>query len=301
MWFRTKQFNEESDDLKKMVHLICVLNSEEIYDWSLGRIIDWKYGLWREEKQKTCFFEKTTTLWYSYLDELTGFVLSENGSNELQYVISNKYSFLYEDMINFTKGRYETIETVCSINDTIKIDYLLKNGFVDAGEHDATYVYNAQDISFVKAFLPTNYSIQTMDTYTNYASQIELKRNAFGGNREFSSKDYYAFEFVRTSPIYDPSMDFVVINDLQEAVAGCEGFIDYQNSIMEVERVCTHSDYRQRGLAKAVINECIKQGLKRGIKRIHISGWNDITKRIYSSYGKSQQIIKHQFIYNGNS
>lgn len=299
MWLHSKQFNDETDDFKNIIKLICSLNSDEVYDWSLGRIIDWKYGLWNDKKQEPCFFNKTTTLWYSYLDELVGFVLSEDGSNELQYVVNKKYTFLYEDMIKLSKEKYKTIETVCTISDSEKVNYLIKNGFSDAGEYEVTFVYSASDFVSLNVDLPNKYAIQTMDSYKNYTSQINLRRNAFRNNRELTPKDYYAYEFVKKSPIYDPKMDFVVTNELQEAVAGCEGFIDYQNSIMEIERVCTHSEYRQKGLAKAVICECIKQGLLRGVKRIQITGLNDITQKIYASYGKSKKIIKHKFIYEG--
>lgn len=298
MWFKTKQFNEESNDFKKMVSLICSLNSEELYDWSLGRIIDWKYGLWNDKKQNASYFSDTTTLWYSYLDELAGFIVSEDGSNELQYVVDKKYKFLYDKMIKLSKEKYATIETVCSIDDSIKIDYLTKNGFRDAGEYEVTFVYNADNFISLNTNLPHGFTIQTMESYNNYVSQINVKRNAFRNNRELTPKDYYAYEFVKQSPLYDPSMDFVVVNELQEAVACCEGFIDYQNSIMEIERVCTHSDYRQKGLAKAVISECIKQGLQRGVKKIQITGLNEITQKLYASYGNSEKIIKRKFVYS---
>jgi len=297
VWFKSKQYIEDSNYFKKMCELICLLNSEDIYDWSLGRIIDWKYGLWNEIKQDTFFFEKTTMLWINYLDELAGFVLSENGSNEVQYVLNKKYSFLYESMISFSKEKYETIETVCNITDTAKVDYLLKHGFVDIGECETTFVYDSKDIVFNTKSLPDGYNIQAMDTYKNYINQIDLKRNAFRNNRKLLPKEYYAYEYVKSSPLYDASMDFVIINDLQEAVAGCEGFIDYQNSIMEVERVCTHTDYRKRGFAKTIIGECIKHGIERGVKKIHITGWDDTTKNLYSSYGNNLQISKHKFVY----
>ena len=163
MWFNEKQFCNESNDFKKMVNLICSLNSSEIYDWSLGRIIDWKYGLWNDKKQNASYFSDTTTLWYSYLDELAGFILSEDGSNELQYVVDKKYVFLYDKMIKLSKEKYTTIETVCNIDDSMKIDYLTKNGFRDAGEYEVTFVYDADNFTSLNLNLPHGFTIQTME------------------------------------------------------------------------------------------------------------------------------------------
>jgi ribosomal protein S18 acetylase RimI-like enzyme len=102
----------------------------------------------------------------------------------------------------------------------------------------------------------------------------------------------FAYNHVRESPLYDPSMDIVLVNDRGEAVAGCEGFIDYENGIMEVERVCTDPDYRRRGFAGAVIGNCVRRGKTRGIQAVQISGLNEDTIRLYASFG-SHQAIEH--------
>lgn len=53
----------------------------------------------------------------------------------------------------------------------------------------------------------------------------------------------------------------------------------------EIETICTHSDYRRKGLAEAVIKECMKRLDKLGIKKVYITAWNDITNNLYEKIG----------------
>jgi N-acetylglutamate synthase-like GNAT family acetyltransferase len=85
-------------------------------------------------------------------------------------------------------------------------------------------------------------------------------------------------------------MDIVLVNGKGKAVAGCVGFIDYENGIMEVERVCTDPDYRKRGFAGTVIRECVGRGKTRGIQAVQISGLNEDTIRLYASFGRHEAL-----------
>ena len=82
------------------------------------------------------------------------------------------------------------------------------------------------------------------------------------------------------------------MNEKGEPVSTCMGLWDKQNQFMEVEVVATKKEYENRGLAKAVISECIKRGMKKGVKEFSISAWEEKTRKLYSSFGKARAVRK---------
>ena len=288
-------FRERSDDFKKMCALVINLNAESISDWSLGRIVDWRYGLWNEEKRREGFFERNAVLWVTYLDELAGFYLSENGDSEFHLLADPRFPILTPFMIEELVMKDGKIQTVCSLNDAVKKETLIAKGFRDIGPAETTFVYRANNISLTSQ-KPEGYRIIGMDAYGDTDKQIRLKNNAFNKGKPLQNHEIATYYDVKKSPIYDPYMDLVVLNENGKPVAGCEGFIDYANGIMEIERVCTHKDYRHRGLAKAAIGECIERGLGRGVRTIQITGWNDETCHLYALFGEHTVIVRHRFV-----
>jgi GNAT superfamily N-acetyltransferase len=259
--------------------------------------VDWRFGLWNENKRQDTFFERNAVLWFDYLDELTGFYLSEDGSLEFQMIVDPKYPILNQFMIDDLKTKYGNIRTVCSQKDEVKKACLLRNDFRDNGSAETTFVYRADEIALPNRE-PVGYTTIGMDEYGNIEEQIRLKNNAFNGGKTLRNHEIAAYYYVKQSPIYDPSMDLVLIGENGKPVSGCEGFIDYANGIMEIERICTHEDYRHRGLAKAVIAGCIKRGLSRGVRTVQITGWNDETCHLYGSFGEHTVIVKHRYVYD---
>ena len=295
MWLKKRNFCEGEDDFKNMCALVIKLNAQSIADWSLGRIVDWRYGLWNEEKWQEGFFERNAVLWETYLDELVGFCLSENGDPEFHLLGDPRFPILNQFMIEDLIQKDGKIQTLCSQNEEEKKTRLLKSGFRDSGPAETTFVYQAKDISLTSQ-KPEGYRIVGMDAYDDIEEHIRLKHHAFNEGKTLQNRQIAAYAYVKKSPIYDPTMDLVVLNENGKPVAGCEGFIDYANGIMEIERVCTRQDQRHRGLAKAVIGECIKRGLGRGVRTVQITGWNDETCHLYALFGEYTVIVRHRFV-----
>lgn len=300
MWITEKGYTENSNDFINMCRLISYLNkiSNTVYDWSLGRIVDWKYGLWNNKKQEKDFCENTVRLWYSFTDELVGILISEEGNNEFQIIAKNGYEYLYNEMLEsiindpFDEG---ILEIICMEGDKAKHNALEKANFNCVDISETTHVYDASPAEMQEINIPDGFVIEDMNVRKEYDKQIELKRNAFQNGKHFSSSDFFAYRYVKRSPIYDPEMDLILINDKDEFIAGCEGFIDYESGLMEIERVCTHQEHRRRGYAKLVIQECINKGIERGIRKFHITGWNEMTNKLYSSFGDHVKERKVKF------
>ena len=134
MWITEKRYTENSNDFINMCRLISNLNkiSNTVYEWSLGRIVDWKYGLWNNKQQEKGFCENTVRLWYSFTNELAGILISEEGNNEFQIIAKAGYEYLYHEMLKsiikdpFDKG---VLEIICMERDKAKHNALEKANF----------------------------------------------------------------------------------------------------------------------------------------------------------------------------
>ena len=296
MWYYDKAFDSSGKDLMNMCGLMVNLNRIEgpHSDWTIGRVVDWKYGLWNPAKLSESFFAQHCHLWYDRLGALAGFALSENGRGDCAMFAREPYHFLYADMVAWAEQElasgHDALTMTVPEEDTIRRSALELAGFGNQGHCETTAWYRIEDFQFTDPVLPAGYAIVSMAEYGDYDSQRTMKNAAFRSGKPMDEAVRFAYSHVRDSPLYDPAMDIVLVNDKSEAIAGCEGFIDYENGVMEVERVCTAPDYRRRGFAGTVIRDCVRRGITRGIKAAQISGLNENTIRLYTSFGRHSAI-----------
>jgi GNAT superfamily N-acetyltransferase len=78
-------------------------------------------------------------------------------------------------------------------------------------------------------------------------------------------------------------------------VAGCEALINAPGLEADVERVCTHSNFRKRGFARAVIQECLYRLQDIGIHNAYITGYSLEAVGLYGSIGAADEV--RSFIY----
>src|SRR6185436_9496915 len=99
---------------------------------------------------------------------------------------------------------------------------------------------------------------------------------AFQGKNNLSEEELnHRLKFYNHShngPIYHPQTDLCVMAEDGTFVAGCEALINSHCLEADVERVCTHSDFRKRGFARAVIQECLYRLHDLGIQSAYITG-----------------------------
>jgi ribosomal protein S18 acetylase RimI-like enzyme len=89
----------------------------------------------------------------------------------------------------------------------------------------------------------------------------------------------------RQSPIYHAPADLCVAAPDGTFVSGCEALIDAHNVLADVERVCTHSRFRRRGFARAVIQECFYRLRAMGLERAYVTGYSPEAIGLYGSLG----------------
>jgi len=302
MWFHDRQYSDSGDDFKKMCELIIRLNREvrPVFEWSLGRLFSWKYGLWSERKQEPGHFEGAARLWFDWLGELAGFAITENGDNRYFLLVDPAYAQLCPGMLDWLEAerpdRDSDIAVYAGASDARKRRYLEHAGYEDKGESEETFVYRAEDIVLPDPVLPPGGKIATRDDYRDFDKVIRFRFYAFNPGEELTDALLYAFRYANRNPLVDPALEVLLLDSNDEPVSGAVGYVDYRNRSMEVEVVCTRADCRGRGYARTAIGECMRLGMERGVAKIHISGWNDETKKLYSSFGSHESAIIRKYV-----
>jgi ribosomal protein S18 acetylase RimI-like enzyme len=123
----------------------------------------------------------------------------------------------------------------------------------------------------------------------DYRSKALLYANGFGNETQVSDFDLLRSAYSRESPAYEPSFDLSVVTGEGLHVATCVGFNDPAFGVAEIEKVCTHNQYRRQGLAEAVIRDCFHRLRKRGIDRAYITGYGPEANNLYEKLGPCQR------------
>ena len=301
----TRAYDPDSDDFKKLCQFIIQDNhaKKEYFVFQLGRIVDWKYGLWKSDKYFPNFFRKNAQLWIDYFNELAGFAISENGDNMFTIFVKDSCAYLYEEIllwvIDHWSNRDGALCTELTEVQSAQMRILEKYKFVSTGVSEVTRMYNLTGMETFEPVLEDGYKIVDMASHYDPIGLAKLKTNAFHNENTVSELYLLANEYVRESPIYKPEFDLSIVNAQGEYVAGCEAFIDYDNQVAEIERVCTHSAYRRRGLAKAVIQACFHRLRTHGIPTAFITGMSEEAINLYGrlEYAKEIHRINYEHKY----
>lgn len=292
--FQHRTYIEKSDDFDKMCALVTYLNGEHSCDWSLGRMFGWKYGRWSEESQIDAVFEKQAELFFDNEGELRGIVITEDIGNSY-YFLSMKSKELLCSMVDFLlQGGNFNKSYVISVpeNDEFQKGVLEEKGFVYSGDADCTYRYDVLDIVLHNIELPSGFTMTSQKEYQDEDAVEHFRFYAFNPDSVYDDVIDRAYKYSRTDPSDVPELGILILNEKGEPVSGCIGLWDKHNQFMEVEVVATKKEYENRGFAKAVISECIKRGINKGVKEFSISAWEEKTSKLYSSFGKAQAIKK---------
>lgn len=285
-----RAYDDKYDDFKKMWDFLIADYSDrkDAFTWTLGRLTDWKYGLWHENKYIPSFHRKNAQLWLSPFDELVGFVISEEGDNMFFLFATKGFEHLYISMLDWVRDnwieRNETLLTEVHEFQEGLIKILEVNGFKNKGVAATTRKYFLKDKED-RITLGEGFSITDMIENNDFAGKRLLQKNAFRNENTVNKLDMLAYEYHRESPIYNPYYDLSVIDKNGVHVSGCLAFVDYENRYAEIERVCTHSDYRRKGLCEAVIKECFQRLKEEGIEYAYITGYSNAANGLYEKVG----------------
>jgi GNAT superfamily N-acetyltransferase len=299
-----RHYAEELGDFNRVARFLVEHNDHvRAYStWCIGRFVDWKYGLYESKTAVPDFCRQNAQLWFDGFQELAGVAIAENGDADFAIITLAGYRFLFEGILQWVldhwgeRGPHLSIEV--TELETAEARVLERFGF----ERAATFYTQQFDLAqepVARFALEDGFTIVDMFTHPDYLAQRILRDDAFSGRRFVSEEDLRRellfYNHLQEGPIYHPQTDLCVMAQDGRLVAGCEALIDARNAEADIERVCTHSSFRRRGFARAVIQECLRRLHEMGIRKAYITGYSTEAIALYASLGAGNE--RSSFIY----
>ncbi len=268
--------------------------------WCLGRFVDWKYGLYGNKREFASFCEENAHIWFDAFGELAGFVISESGDATFQIHTVNGYRFLYEEMLQWATENWKSRETEqCRFSTELTEYQDWEKSIVERYGLCPKVPFFTRRFDLTGELVPRfplepGFVIVDMKSHPDYRSQNILRANAFQKKEQISEEELNErmkfFSYNMHGPIYHPDTDVYVMAEDGQLVAGCEALINARCFEADIERVCTLSNFRKRGFARAAIQECLYRLKAMGIYNAYITGYSREAIRLYGSLGAVDEV-----------
>lgn len=266
--------------------------------------MDWKYAIYENKRAYASFCEENACLWFDAFGELAGFAISESGDAAFHVLTLEGYRFLYEEMLQWVLENWkdrtgkEPFSTEITEHQCWEIGILERYGF------RSTHTFHTRRFDLTRDLAPRlplepGFVIVDMKSHPDYRAQAVLRADAFQKKSVLSEEElntrlkYYNYSI--RGPIYHPDTDLCVMAEDGRFVAGAEALINAHALEADIERVCTHSDFRKRGFARAVSMECLYRLQDMGIRNAYITGYSPAAIALYGSMGHVDEF--RSFIY----
>ena len=284
-------------------------------DWMVGRIADWKYNLATERKLSPLFTSKSAHLWFDHRGELRALAINEDLRERITVLVQTGFEHAYPMALDWAVGAWSTYarpwdpETNAAIDDpdaawgrlvidvgdwaVREADVLTSRGWQDLGPAGVTRRFDVATVAAEPPTVPDGFRLVSMADDPNLASKLRLYHDAWHAGAPVTPLDLDLYEYCRTAPTYDPALDISIVAPDGEHVAGCTAFPDYVNSNGEIERVCSRSDHRRRGLVEAAIRGCFQALDRAGIRTATITGESEPAIHLYGKLGATEAWVWH--------
>ena len=295
MPYRDRPYDDAAGDFDRVRRFLVRDHADRggRFRWTIGRFADWKFNLATPRKDSPTFVAETAHLW---LDddggELVAFAIDENVDHDVFAFTKLGHEPLFGTVVGWIEAHWAPFARPCDAvhgelmlhlaeDDVDEAAYLQAHGWTDAGRTSTTRRYDVAALAGRPVALPAGFRLVTMAQDPNWASKQRLHHNAWHRDAPVTDLDLDRFAYSRTAPTYDPTLDISVVAPNGEHVASCLAFPDVENSYAEIERVCTHSAHRRRGLAMAAIGGCLDALDRAGIATASLTGYGDGAIRLY--------------------
>jgi len=289
-----RPYAEAAGDFNRLAHFVIddAANVRARSTWCLGRLCDWKWGLYGTKPQTPLFTDLNAHLWFDGFDRLVGFVIDEGGDANIAILTLPGYRFLFEEMLRWVLDNWADHGPRLAIEVTeeqpAEAAVLERHSFVCA-ETFWTRRFDLTGPLVARPPLEPGFTLVDMATHPDYRARRLLRYNGFHRGAEYTDeelpRELWLDELGRGSPIYHAPTDIYVMAPDGRLVSGCEALIDAHNREADIERVCTHTGYRQRGFARAAIVECLYRLRDMGLRDAYIMGYSEAALALYGSLG----------------
>jgi hypothetical protein len=303
-----RNYSESNGDFNRLVDFFIRVGGvpRSQSTWCLGRIVDWKWSLFENKRAYASFCDENAHLWFDAFGKLAGFAISEDGNAGFHILTLDGYRFLYEEMLQWVLENWKDripdkgpcFSTEITEHQGWEIRVLERYGFCCNGTLYTRRFDLTRELTS-RTPLEPGFIVVDMKSHPDYRAQAALRANAFQNKNNLSEEEldtrlkYYNHSI--QGPIYHPEIDLCVMAENGQLVAGAEALINAQCLEAEIERVCTHSDFRRHGFARAVSLECMYRLKGIGIRNAYITGYSPAAIALYGSMGHADEF--RSFIY----
>jgi GNAT superfamily N-acetyltransferase len=295
---------ETSGDFNRLCRFISEHGDyfRDFSTWSLGRLVDWKYGLYEDKQAVADFCDQNAHLWFDAFGDLIGFVISEGGDASFAILLADGYRFLFEELLAWALDAWSDREGTTQVEVTERQDVEIK-ALEGAGfQRGTTFYVRRFDLTKAPTTrfpLAEGFTIVDMHTHPDFDGQRRLRDNAFKGEddvpQEVIDRELEFYNYGQKGPIYHPQVDLCVMAEDGQLASGCEALLDPRNATADIERICTHSDFRRRGLARAVIQACMDRLREMGFRTAYIAGYSPEAIALYGSLGYAGELACFEY------
>lgn len=265
--------------------------TDQLDDFSIARFELWVYEHFTDN---TIFYQNNCRIWRDINDEIVGIFISEDGENGFHLINHPDNTKILEIMLSYLFNVWAKektrLWTELSEFKMREHEIYSQYGIVKTGSYGMTRYYDLVEFN-VLSEISDDYYVESARTSLNESKHTQLIKNAF--NKDFYSEELY--EKLRKSPNYSDDLDITIYSKTGMAISTCTGWIDLNNKIAEIETVGTHSEFRQRGLARLTMFECMLQLKKKGYSKVYISSFNEVTHKFYDSFRYENKQLKYDY------
>jgi len=297
-----RNYSEEQGDFHRLAHFFTASRAARRTHttWCLGRLVDWRYGLYTNKRAFPAFCDENARLWFDAFGELAGFAISESGDAAFSLQTLGGYRYLYDEMLRWVMEVWQERASGDACFSTELTEYqdwemkiLDRYGF----HSELAFSTRRFDLTreLVASFpLEPGFVIVDMQSHPDYRGQAILRANAFEKKaalteQELNDRLRY-FNHSHNGPIYHAETDLCVVAADGQFVAGCEALINAHGLEADIERVCTHSSFRRRGFARAAIQACLYRLRDMGIRNVYLTGYTPEALTLYGSLGAVDEV-----------
>lgn len=290
-----RDYDDLLGDFKRLANFV-IDNSEDVRaysTWCIGRLVDWKFGLYPSKTAVPDFCGSNAHLWFDGFSRLAGFVISEYGGPDIAIITLAGYRFLFEEILAWALANWGDrgpgLKIEIRARQEMETAVLERHGFQQKG----AFITQAFDLTQAlppRLPLEDGFTIVDMAAHPDYRALRILRSNAFNGRDDLREEEIQRmmlfYGHTRQGPIYHPQTDLAVMAEDGRFVSACEALIDARSGEADIERVCTHSAFRRRGFARAVIQECLYRLQEMGLRQAYIAGYSREAIALYASIGE---------------
>ena len=269
---RDTVYTNTDEEYREICDFLDALSTKDPFmHWESGRMNFWRYNVHANKDPQDRFFRENVHVWRAENRAVVALFISEYGKDDFFVEVMPEYREIYPDILRWIDDHWANTRTNIEIDvfsdDADKIRRLETLDFQFRCHFENKRIYDLEhtDVDYA---LEDGFAVQAFSESLDYASRVELVQNAFDNPRYTEGN----LRGLMSSPDYMGEYNLSVISPEGRHVAYCVGWHERaREHAGYIEPVGTHSAYRRRGFATAVIKECFTRMKANGIQIVEIA------------------------------